>query len=277
MRAESHFADKDLQSVQVWMSACHCNVHDSPADIGSYARYGHRAAADDFDTGPSQSAGQVWKHFYVTPLVVPFLFHGGGGGGERSSLPASRGRLPRLARRQFTPPSATPRTANPVLVIAPALIAPAEFHVPEIDLAQLGDPLARDGASSSGPGNGGGIGDGRQGGVGKNHGPGYGSEDGGGISATFATGRVSAPTVLYKVEPEFSEEARKAKYQGTVVLTIEVGEDGKPRGLRVVRGLGLGLDEKAIEAVSRWKFRPALKNGRAVPASARVEVNFRLL
>jgi TonB family protein len=166
---------------------------------------------------------------------------------------------------------------NPVLVIAPTLIAPADFRVSEIDLAQLGDPLGRDGPLSNGRGTRGGIGDGDQGGVGNNRGPGYGSEDGGGISAMSATGRVSAPTVLYKVEPEFSEEARKAKYQGIVVLTIEVGEDGKPRRLRVVRGLGLGLDEKAIEAVSRWKFRPALRSGRAVPAAATVEVNFRLL
>jgi len=83
--------------------------------------------------------------------------------------------------------------------------------------------------------------------------------------------------VLYKVEPEFSDEARKAKYQGTVLLTIEVGEDGKPHKLRVLRGLGLGLDEKAIEAVSRWIFRPALRNGHPIRAAATIEVNFRLL
>jgi TonB family protein len=79
------------------------------------------------------------------------------------------------------------------------------------------------------------------------------------------------------VDPEFSEEARKAKYQGTVVLTIEVGADGKPHGIRIVSGLGLGLDEKAIEAVSQWKFKPAMRNGRPVPAPATIEVNFRLL
>jgi len=83
--------------------------------------------------------------------------------------------------------------------------------------------------------------------------------------------------VLYKVEPEFSEEARKVKYQGTVLLTIEVGEDGQPHRLRILRGLGLGLDEKAIEAVSRWKFKPAQRNGRPVRAAATIEVNFRLL
>jgi len=79
------------------------------------------------------------------------------------------------------------------------------------------------------------------------------------------------------VEPEFSEEARRAKYQGTVLLTIEVGEDGQPHRLRILRGLGLGLDEKAIEAVSRWKFKPAQRNGHPVRAAATIEVNFRLL
>jgi TonB family protein len=83
--------------------------------------------------------------------------------------------------------------------------------------------------------------------------------------------------VLYRVEPEFSEEARKAKYQGTVILTIEVGEDGTPKNLQIVHSLGLGLDEKAIEAVSRWKFKPASRNGRPVRAPATIEVNFRLL
>jgi TonB family protein len=83
--------------------------------------------------------------------------------------------------------------------------------------------------------------------------------------------------VLYRVDPEFSEEARKAKYQGTVVLTLEVGEDGKPRSFRIVRGLGVGLDQKALEAVAQWKFRPAMRNGRPVRAPATIEVNFRLL
>ena len=69
-------------------------------------------------------------------------------------------------------------------------------------------------------------------------------------------GGVSAPALLYKVEPEYSEEARKAKYQGTVVLYVEVDTSGKARNLRVLRSLGLGLDEKAIEAVQKWRFRP---------------------
>ena len=210
-------------------------------------------------------------------LVLPSAYRGGGGGGERSLLPASRGRLPRLALRQFTPPSATPPTTHPMLVIEPTLIAPADVHLPNAVMARLGDPFGRLGPPSSGPGRGGGIGDGGDGGVGNKRGPGFGPDDGGGIGAIGVGGSLVAPLVLYKVEPEFSDEARKAKYQGTVLLTIEVGEDGKPHKLQVLRGLGLGLDEKAIEAVSRWKFKPALRNGRPVRAAATIEVNFRLL
>jgi TonB family protein len=83
--------------------------------------------------------------------------------------------------------------------------------------------------------------------------------------------------VLYKVHPEFSDEARKAKCLGTVLLTIEIGEDGKALAFHVLRGLGLGVDEKAVEAVSRWKFKPALRDGRPVRAAVTIEVHFRLL
>jgi len=214
------------------------------------------------------------SHF--TRLAFPSMRHGGGGG-ERSPLPASLGRLPRFARQQFTPPSATRRAVHAVLLMEPTLIGPTNMQMAHITLPQFGDPLGREGPASSGPGSGGGIGDGRDGGVGGRRGPGYGSRDGGGFDGMGLAGSLIAPSVLYKVEPEFSDEARKAKYQGTVLLTIEVGEDGKPHKLRVLRGLGLGLDEKAIEAVSRWIFRPALRNGHPIRAAATIEVNFRLL
>jgi len=201
---------------------------------------------------------------------------GGGGGGERSPLPASQGRLAKAAKQPFTPPSATPRETRPVLVMEPALVLPADLQ-PLSTLAQLGDPLALPGPPSNGPGSGGGIGNGTQGGVGPGDGPGFGPGSGGGITGLGRGGAVTAPALVYKIEPEYSEQARKAKYQGTVVLSIEVDEDGKPRAFHVVQGLGLGLDEKAIEAVSRWKFRPAYRDGRAVTAPATIEVNFRLL
>src|SRR5229473_2965729 len=73
-------------------------------------------------------------------------------------------------------------------------------------------------------------------------------------------GGVSAPVVLYKVDPEYAEEARKAKYSGTVVLQLIVDSGGCARDIRVDHSLGLGLDEKAVEAVKRWKFRPGYRN-----------------
>ena len=87
----------------------------------------------------------------------------------------------------------------------------------------------------------------------------------------------SRPELIYKVEPEFSEEARKAKYQGVVVLAIQVDTSGRVRNPRVLQHLGLGLDERAIEAVSQWRFRPGRQDGKAVPTEALVQVTFQLL
>jgi TonB family protein len=90
-------------------------------------------------------------------------------------------------------------------------------------------------------------------------------------------GGVSAPSVLFKVDPEYSEEARKAKYSGTVLISLVVDANGKAQNIRVVRSLGLGLDEKAMEAVANWKFKPWMKGGQAVAVQATLEVNLRLL
>ncbi len=87
---------------------------------------------------------------------------------------------------------------------------------------------------------------------------------------------MTAPRVLYAPDPEFSEEARKAKYQGTVVLWVVVGADGRTHDIRVQRSLGMGLDEKAIEAIRHWRFEPARKDGTPVAVQVNVEVNFRL-
>jgi len=87
---------------------------------------------------------------------------------------------------------------------------------------------------------------------------------------------VSAPRAIDTPDPEYSEEARKAKYQGTCVLWLIVGPDGKPRDIKVARALGMGLDQKAIEAVRNWKFEPAIRNGQPVAVQINVEVNFRL-
>lgn len=203
---------------------------------------------------------------------------GGGGGGNLSPLDASKGKLPKVAK-QFVPPSAVVLNEAPKLVMEPSIEVQPNAVLPQVNLNQLGDPMGIGRIPSNGPGSGGGIGSGKGGGVGSGSGRGVGPGSGGGIGggAYRIGGGVSAPAVLAKVEPEYSEEARKAKFQGTVMLYIEVDENGKPKNLRVVRPLGLGLDEKAIEAVSKWKFRPGFKDGKPVTVAATVEVNFRLL
>jgi|SRR5579862_1760476 len=105
-------------------------------------------------------------------------------------------------------------------------------------------------------------------------GPGYGAGVGGGVYRVG--GGVSAPRVLYDPDPEYSQEARQAKYQGTVVLWVVIGPDGLAHDVRVSRSLGMGLDEKAVDAVRKWRFQPAEKDGHPVAVQVNVEVNFRL-
>jgi TonB family protein len=90
-------------------------------------------------------------------------------------------------------------------------------------------------------------------------------------------GDVSPPVLTYKVEPKYTREAEQAKVSGSVLLSLVVDENGSPRDIQVIRGLGSGLDEKAVETVSKWRFRPGMRFGKPVAVQARVEVNFRLL
>jgi TonB family protein len=213
------------------------------------------------------------------PTVKNDKMGGGGGGGDRSATPPSKGKLPRLADKQFVPPMAVVHNPDPKLVMEPTLIIQPDANIPKVNMDVLGDPLAKSGIASNGPGSGGGIGYGPGGGVGSGSGPGYGPGHGGnmGGGAYRIGGGVSPPSVILKVEPEYSEEARKAKFQGTVILFVVVDEKGNPRELKVIRPLGLGLDQKAIEAVEKWKFRPGMKDGKPVAVQATIEVNFRLL
>ncbi len=212
------------------------------------------------------------------PTVKKDAMHGGGGGGDRSPTPVSKGKLPKLANKQFVPPTVKPPD-NPKLVMDPTLIIQPDANIPKVDTPNLGDPLAKSGLASNGFGAGGGMGSGRGGGVGPGSGPGFGPGSGGnmGGGAYRIGGGVSPPSILYKVEPEYSEEARKAKFQGTVLLYVVVDENGKPRDIKILRPLGLGLDQKAVEAVEKWKFSPGKKDGKPVPVQAQIEVNFRLL
>ncbi len=105
-----------------------------------------------------------------------------------------------------------------------------------------------------------------------------GAQPGQAKSQAFHIGNgVNPPKLLYKVEPEYTAEARIAKYQGSVQLSVEIGMDGVARNFRVMKGLGLGLDENAVTAVRQWHFQPGTKDGAPVPVVATIEVNFRLL
>lgn len=202
---------------------------------------------------------------------------GGGGGGDRDKLAASHGTTPPFAREQITPPAIVIRNNNSKLTAEPTVVGPPQIKLPQS--AMLGDPWSRIPAPfSNGPGSGGGIGSGTGGGVGIGAGPGAGPGSGGGYGGGIyrVGGAVTAPWVLYDPDPEYSEEARQAKYQGTVILWVVIRPDGRAHDIRVSRALGMGLDEKAIAAVRNWRFQPAEKDGHPVAVQVNVEVNFRL-
>lgn len=204
---------------------------------------------------------------------------GGGGGGERNPLPASKGRLPKFSlRAQLTPPAAVIRNPNPKLTAEPTVVVPPDIKIDSPNLPNYGDPLSASQIPSGGPGSGGGIGTGAGGGVGSGFGPGVGPGWGGGTGggAFRIGGNVSAPTCIYCPDPEYSEEARKARHQGVVVLWAVVDEKGRAQQIRVQKSLGLGLDEAAVRAVQNWRFRPAERFDKPVPVYMAIEVNFHL-
>jgi periplasmic protein TonB len=234
------------------------------------------------------------KHTASKPNVVPLNFseypiklkpgndeaRGGGGGGDRSPLPASKGRLPKFTMTQFVPPS-IPRNPNPLLVAKASLIGPPDLQLPSPNLDIVGNPLVKKINDSDGPGNGGGMGDGEGTGLGIGRGPGFGpGENGGWGGDVFRAGSrgVGFPTCVYCPDAKYPDEARKAKFQGVVELQVIVRPDGRATDIQVVRGPGLGLDEQAVAAVKTWRFKPALGPNR-VPVSTQIiiEVQFRLL
>jgi periplasmic protein TonB len=223
---------------------------------------------------------------WVAPDDIPTLAPaktqsgGGGGGGDGDKSKAPKGRLPKFAMEQITPPTVVVRNDDPKLTAEPTVVVPPQLHIAMNNGPTLGDPLSHlpSGPPSNGVGSGGGIGSGSGGGVGVGVGSGVGAGRGGGTGGgpLQVGGGVSAPRPIFSPDPEYTEEARKAKYQGTCVLWMIVGPDGKPRDIKVARTLGLGLDEKAIEAVKQWKFAPAMKDGQPVAVQINVEVSFRL-
>lgn len=216
----------------------------------------------------------------VDPALKPFVPQhpsGGGGGGAKELAPVSRGQAPKPALKQFVPPQIVRNT--PKLAIEPSIVLPPDAVLPQNNLANWGDPLARLSTLSNGPGSGGGMGTGSNGGLGSGKGSGYDNGEGGGFAGTVYTagGRISRPLLLSKTDPEYSEEARKARFSGAVTLAIIVDTEGRVRDIRVIKSVGMGLDEKAREAVRQWRFKPGMKDGQPVNVRATVDVTFRLL
>ncbi|HEX3586268.1 MAG TPA: energy transducer TonB, partial [Candidatus Angelobacter sp.] len=167
--------------------------------------------------------------------------------------------------------------SRPRFAAETTVIAPPDLAVPRTQ--QIADPLSALTAPSNGPGVAGGIGGNVGGGVGGDRGGfGRGPGAGGGCcGGPYSLGNgVSMPRAIYAPEPEFSEEARIAKFQGEVTLLVTIGTDGRARNLSVVRSVGMGLDQKALDAVRTWRFDPAKKDGRPVAVQMNIIVNFHL-
>lgn len=210
--------------------------------------------------------------FEKLPLI--FSGHNGGGGGNGDPLPASNGSPPRASLQlQVVPPTVmVPKEMPKLPTDATVMVAP-EVRFPTS--TQIGDPSSPFSKwLSDGPGGPGGIGPGCCGGIGPDSGPYVGD----GTPGPYPAGRngVTFPEAIYSPEPSFSDEARKAKFQGVVLLMLVVGKDGRPYNIRVRQSLGMGLDEKAIEAVKNWRFRPATLKGQAVATQIGVQVDFHL-
>ena len=192
------------------------------------------------------------------------------GKSPREELRSTENAQPRPAEKQFVPP----KNLDPKLIIEPT-VAPQLAQMPRINLLNLGDPNGVPGQHNSADT------DAISSGGGGQHNSvdtGAISSGGGGVGGGVfhVGGGVTPPRVLERVEPQYSQEARKARYQGTVVLEVIVRKDGTVDIMRIVRSLGFGLDENAIQALKQWRFKPGMRNGVPVDVALNVEVNFNL-
>jgi periplasmic protein TonB len=216
----------------------------------------------------------------VTPLdISPYVAKlpagaskagGGGGANDHTNTPVNKGRPPRFSTTQFAAPTLHPNP-QPKLPMEATLLGPPDLKIAS-SLTNLGDPLAAGPGDSLGHGNGTGIGSGTGGGLG----PGEGGGTGGGAFRAGING-VGLPSCFYMPNPPYSDEARKAKYSGTVLVEAIVTVDGRVTNPRVIKSPGLGLDESTINTLRTWRCKPANgPNGKPVPVQVPFEVTFRL-
>jgi periplasmic protein TonB len=213
-----------------------------------------------------------------TPVYLPVQVHMhgiSGGGGQRSPLPPNKGQPPKAAPRVFVPPIFRVQETRAVIEMPPAVLSAVDTQIQTLNLP-MGVLNGVTGRQSGGPGGPSGLGGGNGSNIGDGAGPGTGGPDDHGIYDLHGK-NVTRPILLSHQDPDYSEEARKAKLQGTVELSVVVNANGQVTDIRVLRSLGLGLDERAVEAVRQWRFRAGAVDGRPVATRATVEVTFRLL
>jgi TonB family protein len=200
---------------------------------------------------------------------------GGGAGGAHQIVEPTKGRTPEVAKVQLNAPQLA-RLEHPKLAVEPTTPIKIPDDPKMMNLGVPDSPQIK--LASQGSGSGSGFGHGLGGGLGAGHGIGAGPGSGGGYGGGVMSvgGGVSAPAVIRSVQPEFSDQARQANFQGTVALQLIVDANGNPQNVRVTRHLGMGLDEKAIEAVQQYKFKPAMYQGHPVAVQIVVDVEFHL-
>lgn len=206
---------------------------------------------------------------------------GGGGGGARKIAPPARARTrgdrslssPLPARPLPTPTPRMPAASPPQVIEAPVVPVPADE---DDTVGVIDEPVAP--IESEGPGEDGLAGGGRDGGLGDGAGDGLGDGEGGGTGGgPYRPGAgIEPPTILHEVKPLYTEAARRRGLQGEVLLEIVVGRDGHVRDVRILRGLGEGLDARAVDAVRQWRFAPAKRYGTPVDVLVEVAMEFRL-
>ena len=205
----------------------------------------------------------------LPPKIPPAKASIGGGGGAHDNAPVTQGHLPKLAQQQIVPPKAPP-TIPPKLAVAPTVVVQPDLKMADNTMPNMGNPTSNLKGFSLGNGSGGGIGSGNGNGIG----PGSGGNTGGGVY--HVGGGVSEPKLIHSVDPEFSEEARKAKFSGNVDVYLIIDEAGNPTHVRCARDIGMGLCDKAVEAVRQYKIKPSMKDGKPVKVDMYVDVNFQI-
>ncbi len=200
---------------------------------------------------------------------------GGGGGGAHHLVAPSRGRLPEIAKTPVVIPEIA-RIERPKLPVEPTV----QVRMPQnTSMPKLGMPQSPQVAvDSQGPGAGNGFGFGLGGGVGTGHGTGQGPGSTGGYGGGVMNvgGGVSAPEVIHSVEPQFTAEARRADFQGSVAIQLIVDAQGYPQDVHLTHRVGMGLDEEAIAAVRQYRFKPAMYQGHPVAVQMVIDIDFHL-